>query len=325
MGEIVTRALIYEIPRDMWQRAFTLIVGTYAVIRQFQLYEEQLELAKQTVRQAEDYLDLTKWNFWNIAVPTWTRQRDLFDRYVTNFAHYEVEYLSDAFRFKEYTPDYVTQEGRTQASVQHMFDRASLQRRRQLGKYAQGRACHDGIYFATMTALAKVDAANHGYRYEEAKKRELDAWYWQRRTDGARITDSMANRVVSGINGGAAQATAAINAVGRAVGALINATQVAGQATNQAAQAYGALANGAFRANGYQAGRMGTGFDPSNVFGQMFGGMFGNHPMAPRVSSFVQGSMYGSSGVTMPPVTGGPGSGTGGEHTYGYSGSDFYQ
>jgi hypothetical protein len=301
---IVERARIFEIPRDNWQRDFTTIIGTYAVIRQFQLYEEQLALARQTVRQAEDYLDLTKWNFWNIAVPTWNRQRDLFDRYVANFAYYEVEYMSDAFRFKEYEPDYTTQEGRTQGQVQYIFDRAALQRKRQIGKYAAGRACHDAVYFATMTALAKVDAANHGYRYEEAKKRELDAWYWQRRTDGARITDSMANRVVAGINNGANVATNAINAVGRAVSALVSATNAAGTATHNAAQAYGALANGAFRAQGYAMGRGGNGFDIGGMIGGMqgFGGN-GYQLVGPRQA--VGGAVAESLGRSSAMVPGG--------------------
>lgn len=302
MGDIVDRSKIFEIPRDNWQRDFTTIIGTYAVIKQFQLYEEQLALAKQTVRQAEDYLDLTKFGFWNVAIPTFNRQRDLFDRYVSNFAHYEVEYMADAFRFKEYDPDYTTQEGRTQASVQYKFDRAALQRRRQNGKYNSGRACHDAIYFGTMMALAKVDAANHGYRYEEAKKRELDQWYWQRRTDGARITDSMAGRVVSGLNGGANVVINSLNAIGRGVGALNSAVQTAGQATNQAAQAYGALANGAFRSQGYAMGRGGNGFDVGGMIGGMqgFGGS-GFNMFSPRSTAMtgVQSSM-GRSGAGVP-------------------------
>jgi len=253
-----------------WMSVLAGLIGTYGLIKQYELQKEQMKLAERGVNQAEGYLTLAQNNYSVIALPTFTRQRDLFDRYLNQFSGYEATYLADAFRLKEYCPDYTLQEGRALGRVQAQFDRAALQRRRQTGKYNCGRACHDTTMNSIMLALAKVDAANHAYRYEEQKKQHLDEWYWKRRSDGARIVDSMAGRVVSGIINGVAAATGALNGIGTASSSLRLAGQQAMAAYDNSSDFWGSISNGAFRMAGYGVGRFGS---------SMFGGQQAAAPM----------------------------------------------
>jgi hypothetical protein len=241
-----------------WMSVLAGLIGTYGLIKQYELQKEQIKLAERGVNQAEGYLSLAQSNYNTIALPAFTRQRDLFDRYLNQFSGYETTYLEDAFRLKEYCPDYALQEGRALGRVQAQFDKAALQRQRQTGKYACGRACHDNLVNSITLALARVDAANHAYRYEEDKKRVLDEWYWKRRSDGARIVDSMAGRVVSGLSGGVAGATGALNGIGTASNSLRLAGQQATAAYDNSSDFWGSISNGAFRMAGYGVGRWGS-------------------------------------------------------------------
>lgn len=255
-----------------WMSVLAGLIGTYGLIKQYELQKEGMKLAERGVNQAEEYLTLAKANYNTIALPAFTRQRDLFDRYLNQFSGYEGTYLEDAFRLKEYCPDYALQEGRALGRVQAQFDKAALQKRRQTGKYNCGRACHDATMNSIMLALARVDAANHAYRYEEEKKQRLDEWYWKRRSDGARIVDSMAGRVVSGINGGVAGATGALNGIGNASNSLRMAGTQALAAYDNSSDFWGSISNGAFRFAGYGAGRWGS----SMLGGQQSAAPIGN-------------------------------------------------
>ena len=51
--------------------------------------------------------------------------------------------------------------------------------------HASGRCCDDATRFAIARSVAVASAVNHGYRFEEARKRALDAWYWDRQNNGA--------------------------------------------------------------------------------------------------------------------------------------------
>lgn len=253
----------YLIPRSNWQMILSTLMGVYGLIKQHELLERQMRVAESMLALQQEYLTLAKGNYFDIVVPTWTRQKDLYDRYLGQFSGYETVYVEDAFRLKEYQPQYALQEGRALAGVQNKFDKAYLQRRRQMGKYNSGRCCAEGTKFAILTALAKVDAANHGYRWEEAKKIQLDEWYWKRRGDGARLVDGMANRVVSGINGGTANAISGMNSVGNAYGAMQSAGVSVMGAISNMASFWGSVANFGFRNAGYFAGR-----DSVSPFGQ---------------------------------------------------------
>lgn len=238
---------------NLWQTILAGLIGTYGLVRQYQLLQKQVDLAERSVDQAEDYLDLATDAYANISIPTFTRQSTQFDRYVSTFAGYEDIYMEDAFRLKEYTPEYDVQMGRTIASVQSTFDKAALQRSRQNGRYNTGRACHDGLWFATMTALAKVDAVNHGYRYEDAKKIQLDGWYWERRSGGARINEAHADRVTGGLNGGAGAVGNGLTSIGQGVQQVQNAQRGVTEAFNNQANFFGSVSNGAFRFVGFNS------------------------------------------------------------------------
>lgn len=242
-------------PQLAWQTALSTITGIYSLIKQHQVIKEYLKLAKQQVAIAQDYLKLAQNHYHTISVPTWKCQKMLFDRYVSSFSSYENEYVADAFRLKEYSPEYKLQEGRALATVQLMFDKARIQRRRQTGKYNTGRACYDNTYFSIQQALAKTAAANHAYRFEETRKFKLDQWYWQRRTQGAAIVDNMANRVVSGLNGGASVANQGLSLVGDGVGRVQSAFQFVENGYTNLANFYGSVANTAFQFAGYAYGR----------------------------------------------------------------------
>jgi len=263
----------YLTVRDAWQAILSGIVGTYAMVKQYELFKEQIRIAEDIRRQQQEYLVLAQRTFDDVLLPTHMRQRDLFDRFKTNFSNYEDRYTADAFRLKEYSPEYSVQEGRTLGSVQAQFDRAALMKRRMCGKYNTGRACDDATKFSIVTALAKVDAVNHGYRFEESRKRALDAWYWERRSDGIKIVDSMRASVVSGLNQGTATVVSGLNAVGNAYKAQIDAYGPIANAYSNMGNFWGTLANGAFRSAGYALGRMNV--SPFGMGSGMGGGGFG--------------------------------------------------
>ena len=276
----------YLKPRDTWQMLLGTIMGIYAMIRQYELFKEQLKLAKRVMEQQEEYLALAKRTFNDIILPTHERQRKLFDRFVSDFSGYEDRYMADAFRLKEYSPEYTVQEGRTLAAVQVQFDRAAQMKRRMCGKYNTGRMCEDATQFAITAALAKVDATNHGYRFEEARKRALDAWYWQRRSAGADFTANMRANVISGLNQGTANVNGGLGQVGNAAHGVIEGYGAMANAYSNMANFWGSIANGAFRAAGYGMGRMSV--SPFGMGAGMGGSGFGFQAMGQGT----QGSSY---------------------------------
>lgn len=275
----------YLIPSMIWQQLLSTIIGIYAYVKQWEAIKEQIKIAQRYVAIAERYLSLAEDNYHNIAVPTWERQRDLFDRYKTDFAHRENEYVAEAFRLKEYQPDHKLWEGRALGMVQSRFDRSIQQRMRQIGKYNRGRACHESLQFAIMRGLATVDAMNHGFRYEEEKKRFLDQWFWQRQTAGVKVVETMRGHVISGINGGVAGANSAMQVVGSSVRNLGSATEMLMGAWANMADFWGGIGNSAMQMAGYGQGRSlgmpfgfsgNTGGEGSHSFGQMSSGHIGD-------------------------------------------------
>jgi hypothetical protein len=284
-----------------WQQGLSTIIGVYGYIKQYDIMKDYLKLAKEQVAQAERMTVLAEKNFNDISLPAYQAQRSLFDRYLTNFSGYETTYVEDAFRLKEYDPDYVTQQGRAVGTVQAMFDRAALQKRRTLGKYNQGRACHDATSFAINTALAKAAAADHAYRFEEGRKFRLDQWYWSRRTAGAGLVSDMASRVVSGLNGGVAGIQSGFASMAGAFSARMNALSEVGSAYGAMANFYGGIAQAGFGTAAYGMGR-------TNASG--YGGVMGTNGMT--VPQPQMGGMGGIGGTAAPPgPVGAVSSGTG--------------
>lgn len=275
----------YLIPQMIWQNLLSSLIGIYAYVKQYEAIKKQIAIAERYVAIAEKYLRLAEDNYFKIAVPTWERQRDLFDRYKTEFAHRENEYVGEAFRLKEYQPDHKLWEGRAIGLVQSRFDRSIQQRMRQLGKYNRGRACHESLQFAVLRGLATVDAMNHGFRYEEEKKRFLDQWFWARQTAGVKVVETMRGHVISGINGGVAGTNNAFGAVNAAVRNFGDATENLMGAWANMADFWGGIGNSAMKGAGYAQGRsLGmpfgfggtTGSGGSHSFGQMSAGSMGN-------------------------------------------------
>ena len=257
--------------RNTWQMLLSTLLGTYALIKSYEMYKEQLKIAKEILRQQEDYLTLAKRHYNEINLPSFERVRDLFDRYVTKFQHYEERFMSDAFRYDEYDPNYDVQEARVFSKAQVQFDRALRQKIRARGKYNAGRPCRDTTWFSVMSALAKVDAINHAYRYEEHKKRELDKWYWQRKLAGAEFETNLANRAVSGLNRGVAVSVQGLNAVGAAYDNLVSAGRMVQEGYQVMGSFWASIANGAFRMAGYSAGGSMMGWMPPPYGGGSFG------------------------------------------------------
>lgn len=233
-------------PLQIAEVALSGLIGTYSIVRQYDLQREYLKLAEEQVDQAERYLKLAEDNYNQIAVVSFECQKALFNRYQSQFAGREVDFLTCAFDKKEYTPDFATQRGRAIGDVSRAFSRAREQRRRNTGKYNTGRSCHDNTQLAIAQARAETAAVNNAYRFEEQRKFRFDQWFFQRMTAGVSMVSDMASRVVSGVNGGVAGANAALGGVGSAL-------QVSNQSfgfvengfTNQA-NFFGSLANASF-------------------------------------------------------------------------------
>ncbi len=161
--------------------------------------------------------------------------------------------------------------GRSVAAVQQQFDKAHLQRTRAIGPYASGRCCDDAVRFAIARSVAVASAVNHGYRFEEARKRALDAWYWDRQTNGASFLTNWRGQVISGLNGGAGVALQGLGAVGAAVGRVQEGAAGVAQAYGNAAQFWGGVAQMGVAMGGFAAGYGG--------YGSGRGGSMGGTPL----------------------------------------------
>ena len=254
-AQVQQKYLQYLQARNAWQMILGTFIGIYALIKQFELYKEQLKIAKEILRQQEEYLTLAKRHYNEINLPSFERVRDLYDRYVSKFQGYEERFMQDAFKFDEYDPEYDTQESRVLSKVYAHFDKALRATLRSRGKYHAGRPCHDVTWFNTMKALAATDASNAAFRYEEAKKERLDQWFWQRKLGGAEFQTNIGNRAVSGLNRGVAVSISGLNAVGQAYTNLIEAQGPLSAAYANMGQAWASLANGAFQMAGYAYGQ----------------------------------------------------------------------
>lgn len=216
--EVDLEYISYLRTRDAWQAIIGTALTVYGLIQQHEMIKRQIQVMERAQAVAEQYLALAQSAYNNIAVPTFERQRDIFDSGHACFNATQCAYLNESQRLKEYQPEYDVQMGRTIAIIQQQFDKGLQQRQRSIGKYASGRCCYSQTWFAIQRTLAVTDAVNHGYRFEEARKRYLDAYYWERQTQGASFLSNWRGQVIGGINGGAQVAIQGLNAVGGAVG-----------------------------------------------------------------------------------------------------------
>jgi hypothetical protein len=274
--------LDYHKARDAWQSVVGLAMATYGLIQQHEMIKRQIQVMERQQAVAESYLALAQDTHFNIALPTYNRQRDLFDTSLACFQQTQCLYLTESQRLKEYLPEYDVQMGRTIATVQQQFDRAAQQRARAIGPYASGRCCDDATRFAIARSTAITSAVNHGYRFEEHRKRQLDAWYWERQAQGANFLSNWRGQVIGGLNGGAQVALAGLAAVGGAVDRMQTAASGVAQAYGNAAQFWGGVAQMGFAMSGFSAGyggygsgRMGSAGTPLSSAGLQAGGPYG--------------------------------------------------
>lgn len=234
------------------------LVGTYGLIKQFDLNERQIIIAERAATRADAYLTLAQSAYNTITLPIFELDRTLFNRFVSSFGNYQALYETEAFRLITYTPDYVLQEGRALSAVQRQFDKAALQRKRQAGKYNTGRALYEAVWFATMAGLAKVDAVNHSYRFEEARKRFYDSWFWSRQTAGMHAVQQMEADAINALGKGQAGVASGLASIGQAEGNYLKAAENVEATLANRADIWGGVANGAFKFAGYEISKQST-------------------------------------------------------------------
>lgn len=234
---------------------FMGLLGTYGVVKQYDLLERQTDLNERMVDYAERYLTLAENNYTDITLNAYNRQTALYDRFLTDFAPFELEFLNEAKSKLDYTPDYAGQAGRATAGIGQQFTTMRQRRARQRSKYATGACCHEDLMIDVMQASALADAMNRGYRYEDDRKLRLDEWYWQHYSQAIQLVENMRANVITGINSGVANATGAVSAITGMLSQMSSATRGLSDAISDQASFFGTLSNGAFRMMGFNWGR----------------------------------------------------------------------
>lgn len=226
------------------------LVSVYGLVKQYEYQKKQLELARTAGDHAQSYLDLAQGHYNTIAMPTFTRMTALLDRFDSNFSGYYSQYLAEAFRQKEYTPDYEVQQGRAMATVQAKMDRAALTRRRATGRYATGRRCANATQDAILAAQARVDACRAGYQFEDLRKRKMDTWLFSKWADGSHALADIGAHAVSGINGGVSIAASALDGAGKATETTSHSLDAQLAALGNVGDFWGGIAQGGFNLAG---------------------------------------------------------------------------
>lgn len=214
--------------------------------------------ANRAAAVAERAVALAERNYNEIVVPTWTRMRDLYDRYVASFQSYENTYLAQAQALIFYTPDFATQESRAIAGVSSRFSRLRQRRNRMRLKYNYGLCCHETLMLDIAEARAMTDMVNQGYRFEVNRKERLDEWYWTRQTQGMAMVESLRAQAISGINRGVVAATSGVSATAAASRGVTQAAQAQMGAYESLASQFASMSNGAASFLGFQAGMGGV-------------------------------------------------------------------
>lgn len=282
-----------------WQSVLAGIVGTYGVIRNYELQKRMVDLHQRSVDQAEEYLTLAKRHYDEIAVPTFDRVRDHFDFVRDNWRPKLTLYIDEGLRLKEYTPDYTSQMGRFMSVAQAEMDKARRMRTRMQSRFETGRACYEDALFAIRGAELRTAAASAGYRYEDAKKIEMDKWFWQRWSNVAELVSSAIANAISGLNQSTAVATTSLSQIGGAVGRGRDALAGLSGATESLAGFWGTQANSSIRGYYANQGRelMATGIPVSNTVSPSTMASITGTP-ANSITNLSGGTMIGPVGST---------------------------
>lgn len=222
-----------------WDAAITAVlsvaVGTYGLIKQYEMQQDQLALAQAQADQAATLLNLAQSQYSNVAVPAFNRLAATYDRYVTTFAPMEPTFLQFAFNPKQYVIDYTRVTATVSPCVRSEFDKARRAIARAGG--ACGRqACGTALTLSMAATVTEVDAANDMYRFEEDKKRWYDEFYWKKMTAGVRFASGLEQRAISGVN-------AAAQGVARAMASLSTSYRIADQATARQMAVLGSMSD----------------------------------------------------------------------------------
>lgn len=229
-----------------WQTALSGLIGTYSLVKNYELQKRVVDLQERSVNQAEEYLTLSKRHYNEISVPAFTRSRKHYDYVIKYWRPKLASFVTEGMRLKTYTPDYDTQMGRFMSVTQAEFAKARRLRRRQRGRFEVGRSCFENALFSIRAAEAKVAAASAGFRYEDLKRVEMDKWYWSRWKDAADLMGSALANAISGLNQGVATATSGLNAVGNSVDRSRNAINGLAGVTGEMRDWWGTQSNDAF-------------------------------------------------------------------------------
>ena len=254
-----------------WALALSPLIAaasTFGLIRQYELQRDALALAERGVVIAERTIELSERNYNEIAVPIFQRMRDYFDDCVPDMKNVQRAFIDKAFGCEEYVPDYEGQEARAKFRVASQFTQARKQTRRSRGKGAVGYICDQDIRFSIAQAQAASDAANRGYRFEDARKIQLDQQCFERCQVAASLANSITGQVFNGLNGAASVVNNALTGVSRASNSLVEQLNQAANSTTNNADFFGSIANGGFNflgSNSFQAPAT------NSVFGSPFG------------------------------------------------------
>ena len=254
------------------------IIGTFGFIRQYELQRDALALSERGVILAERAMELAERQYNEIALPIFQRFKNYFDECVADMKVWQRRFIEKAFECDEYEAQYDEQEGRARARVSAQFDSAEKQIARSRGKYSVGHVCNQNIRLSIAKAMALSDAANRGYRFEDAKKVRLDQQCFERCQAGASVASSITGQAFNGLNGAASGTNNAVRNVQSSATTLVAQLNEAANFTTQNADFFGGLANGAFRflgANTFQPPQTGGVIGSPSGFGTNTGGGFG--------------------------------------------------
>lgn len=226
--------------------ALSAAVGTYSFIKQHELQQDQLELARAQADKASSLLNLSQSQYSSVAVPVFSRMSALYDRYANTFAPLEPTFLAFAFNPKQYTANYSGMTGMGASCSRGEFGKAKRALARGAGGCTTG-ACNAAIAMALAGAATEVDADNDAYRFEEDKKRWYDEFYWRKMTTGVKFAAGLESRATSGVNSASHNVTKALSSLGMAYKQADAAVQRQMSALGSMSDLWGGVSNGAFK------------------------------------------------------------------------------
>jgi hypothetical protein len=132
--------LSYHKTRDAWQAIIGAAIAAYGLIQQHEMIKRQIQVMERAAGRRRELPRAGAGHaLVNIALPTYDRQRDLFDTSLACFQQTQC-LLPDRERSasRSITPEYDVQMGRTIATSSSSSTAPQQQRSRAIGPYASG-------------------------------------------------------------------------------------------------------------------------------------------------------------------------------------------